>query len=291
MKGLLLNTLFLLATIFCNSQNKFCGYVIEKKTKAPIPYTIVFNKTKNQGVYTDSSGYFSLIASNNDSLYFSNIGYVNLNLILKAASNCDTVYLAAMIHQLPMIEVSNLYWLKNKPFELGNLYKHGNYVNWVIPGVTIIKYFTNPDSEKKYIIGSLKIRISQNTVLYEPRLARIHLYKAEANGEIGSSLIDEDEIFTIEKPNSEFIFFDLNKYGITVPVHGFYAGIEIVGFKNEGNNNKGSFGIIGNLNIEFENGKSFIKYFLPNFRENILSTEHKKINPFISTVLYEINKK
>jgi len=286
MKGLLLNTLFLFATILCNSQNKVRGYVIEKKTKTPIPYTTVFNKAQNHGVYTDS-----LIASQNDTLYFSNIGYESLNLTLKAVNNFDTVYLMPMIHQLPMIEVSDFFWLKNKSFELGNLNKHGNYVNWVIPGVTIIKYFNNPDPKKKYIIGSIKIRVSQNTVLYEPRLTRILLYKAEDNGEVGSSLIDEDEIFTIEKPNSEFIFFELNKYKITAPVHGFYAGIEIVGFKNEENKNKGAFGIIGNLNTEFEDGKSFIKYFLPNFRENILSTDHKKINPFISTVLYEIDKK
>jgi len=290
LKSFFLNILFLLGIAKGHSQHELCGYVIEMKTKTAIPYTTVFNKTKNMGVYTDSRGYFSLPASLNDNLYFSNIGYESLNLTRHTANNCDTVYLTATIHQLPMVEVSDFFWLKNKSFELGDLNQHQNYVNWIIPGVTLIKYFYNPEPEGKCIIGSIKIRVSQNTDLYEPRLARVHLYKAEANGEIGSSLMAEDEIFTIEKPNSEIVSFDLNKYKIRAPYFGFYGGLEIIGFKNEKNRNKGAFGIIGNLNKESEVGRSFVKYFLPDFRENIVLATHKKINPFISTVLYEINK-
>lgn len=221
MKWIGLNIFFLLATILCYCQNNLCGYVIEKKAKAVIPFATVFNKTKNIGVYTDSTGYFSLNASLNDTLYFANIGFESFILILKAENNCDTVYLKPTTNQLATIEVSDFYWLKNKSLELGELNKHGNYVDWIIPGVTVIKYFKTRGTERKYIIGSLKIKVSQNIVQYEPRLARIHLYRSEANGEIGSSLIDGDEIFTIEKPNSEFISSDLNKYKIIAPEQGF----------------------------------------------------------------------
>jgi hypothetical protein len=68
------------------SRIKISGAVIDKESKAPVPYVHIYTNSK-QGTITDETGHFSIIINKGDSLYFSSVGFDKYRLRLKDDDN------------------------------------------------------------------------------------------------------------------------------------------------------------------------------------------------------------
>ncbi len=64
------------------AQQIFKGIVVDSATFAPLPYVSVQLKTTPKGTTTDAQGNFGIVASPNDTLVFSLIGYARLEIPL-----------------------------------------------------------------------------------------------------------------------------------------------------------------------------------------------------------------
>ena len=67
------------------------GTVRDKETKRALPYAFVINQRTQNGIFADSKGYFSFIASPADSLLFSLTGYNYTKILLKDSIVKETI--------------------------------------------------------------------------------------------------------------------------------------------------------------------------------------------------------
>jgi len=68
---------------YAQSPIKISGSVIDKATKAPVPYVHIYTKTSKQGTTTDERGHFAIIIDRADTLIFSSVGFDKYSLRLK----------------------------------------------------------------------------------------------------------------------------------------------------------------------------------------------------------------
>jgi len=95
---------------------QFSGLVLTSDSLQPLPYAVIYDKSKHQGTYTNALGFFSFAAAEGDSIVFSYIGYkkktfqIPTNLVadkynMVQLMSTDTVFLAAtVIHPYPRPE-------------------------------------------------------------------------------------------------------------------------------------------------------------------------------------------
>jgi hypothetical protein len=94
--AVLKNRLFLIFLVLCTSSwsqetneiedsvklIQMSGVIISEITLEPLPYTAVFNKSRNHGVLSDFYGYFSMVAFPGDTLYFKAYNYKSSSYIV-----------------------------------------------------------------------------------------------------------------------------------------------------------------------------------------------------------------
>ncbi len=77
-----LTVLFSLFVTFCSAQKVVKGIVVDSASFAPLPYVNIQIKGSTRGATTDAQGNFSILASDNDTLIFSLVGYQRIELPL-----------------------------------------------------------------------------------------------------------------------------------------------------------------------------------------------------------------
>ncbi|HEY0743435.1 MAG TPA: carboxypeptidase-like regulatory domain-containing protein [Chryseosolibacter sp.] len=76
-------TLFFFSVVFlCQAQEVVKGIVVDSATFAPLPYVNIQLKSSPRGTTTDANGNFGILASHNDTLILSLVGYERLELPL-----------------------------------------------------------------------------------------------------------------------------------------------------------------------------------------------------------------
>ena len=63
------------STLQAQSFIKVSGSVIDKESKAPVPYVHIYTKSWEKGTTTDDRGHFSIIIDRSDTLIFSSVGF------------------------------------------------------------------------------------------------------------------------------------------------------------------------------------------------------------------------
>ncbi len=101
------------------------GYVFEESTGEPLPYVNVYVKKSRIGTITDTSGYFLLSASINDTIIFSSLGYDKKYVILTDSATDNNkplvVFMDSKIYELKSVEVIALRKYKQLEYEITNM--------------------------------------------------------------------------------------------------------------------------------------------------------------------------
>ncbi|MFC0604210.1 FecR domain-containing protein [Winogradskyella pulchriflava] len=86
-----------------NTDNKICGYVLDKDSKLPIPYAII-NSSTGENTFTDSKGFFSINKTEDNIYKINNQGYVSIDFLGK--ETCQQVFLTASNELLDAVVIS-----------------------------------------------------------------------------------------------------------------------------------------------------------------------------------------
>jgi hypothetical protein len=90
-KHIVVTILFLCLYSFLWSQSlrdtnlvQFSGMVLDGSTSElyPIPYTNIVIKGKGRGVYSDFNGFFSIVVEKGDVIYFTSVGYKDVEFVI-----------------------------------------------------------------------------------------------------------------------------------------------------------------------------------------------------------------
>lgn len=267
------------------AQNSASGKIYDSLTKKPISYATV--STASIAVYCDSLGFFELKNTLDEDAYISCVGYKTKQVRIRRGI-CDTFYLSPTYKQLEPVSIGQYPWLKNPSIQLGKIEGKSKHSINVASGLTFLKYFDKPDKAKKYIIGTLSIRVNNSTNIYEPRKVRVRVFEAQRGKQIGEDILNASDIFLIDKIVDNVAHIQLNKFFLEMPDSGCFIGLEFIrnGFDENQKDYTGFLSIKGWLSESFEDGPVFSKYFSNNFREFVFGPT-QKVNIYCSLTLYE----
>lgn len=267
------------------AQQILCGRVYDSLTKQPVSYATI--SSSSSAVYCDSLGVFELKNVLDDSVFISCVGYESKKVNI-GKSVCDTFFLSPTYKQLAPVTIGEYAWLKNPSVTIGKIEGKSKFAINVPSGLTLLKYFGNPDKSKKYIIGALSLRINQSDKDYEPRKVRVRIFEIKDGIQVGEDILNASNVFTINKTDDESITIQLNKFFVEMPENGCLVGFEFIrnGFDSNSKEYSGFLSIKGWLSKSFEDGIVFSKYFSNKFREYTFSLS-QKVNLYSSLTLYE----
>ncbi|MEA2043622.1 MAG: carboxypeptidase-like regulatory domain-containing protein [Bacteroidota bacterium] len=89
---------------FNSSAREISGYVLDKGTNEPIPFSSAWIKGSSTGTPTDENGYFELSISDNDTLCVSSLGYQMVEIPAKQITEIPlNIYLINQVNELDEI--------------------------------------------------------------------------------------------------------------------------------------------------------------------------------------------
>jgi len=291
-RGLHLVFLFLLSfTSACFGQHVFCGVVIDSLSQKPVSYASITTQTSSS--YCDSSGYFYLKNELSDQVVISCIGYNRKSINLKYGS-CDTVYLSPIFNELDSVVVVSDELITKKNIHIGRLEGKSKFSVNVPVGLTLIKFFPNPEPGKKIIINDLHLRLSQAADVYEPRKIRIRVLEAKDGKLVENDLLRSSEVFIIEKVSNQIVNISLKKFFLQMPDSGCFVGIEFIRSGFDYNpypkEYSGFLALKGWLSKFYDDGFVYAKYNTEYFYEYRFGSS-QKINLYWALTLNELKAK
>lgn len=267
------------------SQSSICGKVLDSLTLQPVPYAVI--TTLSSGVYCDSLGNFQMKNIQDEVLNISCMGYQR-KIVSTNFNKCDTILLAPIFEELKPIILGKFQWLENNKIQVGDLVGKSKFGINVPSGLTIIKFFPNPNQLKSFIIGDFIFKLSNSTVNNPKLKARIRVFEAIDQKTVGEDILNRSDIFSIEKGADNLATINLNKYAIEMPINGCFLGIEFIGDISEKDNKAANnyLAITGWLAKSFEDGYTLRKYYSNNFLEYTFGSS-QKVNLYFAINLYE----
>ncbi|GAA4327716.1 hypothetical protein GCM10023149_31290 [Mucilaginibacter gynuensis] len=230
MKNICLIFFLLIFSISSFAQQTFEGTIINKQTKAPIPYITIKLTKEKIATAADDKGEFKLTSNKsqlNDTLLFSGVGYKSLKIVAQDFVNKTKIELEDDAVFLNEIKVSSEK-RKKKHSVLNNFnasrLTFPTRLFCLIHQAAITLYSPEPFGKLKRVIINRLIDISNRNTNNEARF-RLHIYTIDpATGGPGEDIVHQ--IITIyDKDNSE-IKVDLEKYDIVIPETVFFVAIE-----------------------------------------------------------------
>lgn len=204
------------------------GIVINKETKAPIAFSTAEIKALKTGVYSDSSGKFSLVLKEKDlmdSVEFLSLGYerkkYRINDLVKTSENVvelqpDTVKLKEIVVVPHKVRVARIGITSKKPwsFQIANTFggQYGHYIQ-------------NKDRKPGYV-NAVSYYLAKPGFPNAP--FRVRIYGRDSlNNCPGKDLLNKNVIVSSSKGEGWFTV-DISKYGVDFPIDGMYVMMEWV---------------------------------------------------------------
>jgi hypothetical protein len=259
--------------------------VYDASTRKPVSYAVV--STSASSVYCDSLGSFEIKNLLNASVVISCVGYEAKTFTIKPGV-CDTLILSPVFQQLEPVTVGKYAWLKSPSVQIGKLTGKSKFSVNIPSGLTFLKYFPHPDTNKQYVIGSISVRVNHSENSYEPRKVRVRIFDAKSHVEIGTDVLNAADIFLIDKIVDNIATIQLNRFFTEMPKQGCFVGLEFIrsGFEGNDKHYSGFLSIKGWLSKSFEDGPVFTKFFSEKFNEYTFGAS-QKINLYCSLKVYE----
>lgn len=226
--------LFILcATVFAissKSQNKQTIQIINSKTKQGIPFVTIKSILTKNILSTDKNGLIEIQILQNDSIFISSIGYIDLLLSVKELKTDNVIELHENYQSLEEVIIGKSVDIEIKQNDFrSNFSLTPNPENqWCIATKINI-----PTGLNKIRLNSIKILIRKTEHKYINPL-RLHLYKADKNGLLlEEELLKKDIVLPEMEINKKYLEFQLADQNIILNRNvdsTFYIGIEFLSF-------------------------------------------------------------
>ncbi len=276
--------IFIIISYSVYGQNTFQGIILDSITKKPVPYAIV--RSFSFGSYCDSAGAFLFKNILDDSAYISCVGYLDKSVKINKEKK-DTIYLLPFYKSLVPVIIGDYEWQKNKKIQLGRLDGKSKFrVNVPPTGLTVLKYFPNPEPLKNYIISELILRVDESASINYSTKFRVRVFQAKDNVTVGEDILNAPDVFNLTTIKENLAHVDLRKFELNIPPTGCFIGVEFIG-TNEEPNIGNTLSLKGWLAPTFEDGLVMTRYFSATFRP-LLFGGKQKVNLYFSITLFEI---
>jgi hypothetical protein len=276
--------IFIIISYSVYGQNTFQGIILDSITKKPVPYAIV--RSFSFGSYCDSAGAFLFKNILDDSAYISCVGYLDKSVKINKEKK-DTIYLLPFYKSLVPVIIGDYEWQKNKKIQLGRLDGKSKFrVNVPATGLTILKYFPNPEPLKNYIISELILRVDESASINYSTKFRVRVFQAKDNVTVGEDILNAPDVFKLTTIKENLAHVDLRKFELNIPPTGCFIGVEFIG-TNEEPNIGNTLSLKGWLAPTFEDGLVMTRYFSATFRPFLFGGK-QKANLYFSITLFEI---
>ena len=276
--------IFIIISYSVYGQNTFQGIILDSITKKPVPYAIV--RSFSFGSYCDSAGAFLFKNILDDSAYISCVGYLAKSVKINKEKK-DTIYLLPFYKSLVPVIIGDYEWQKNKKIQLGRLDGKSKFrVNVPPTGLTVLKYFPNPEPLKNYIISELILRVDESASINYSTKFRVRVFQAKDNVTVGEDILNAPDVFNLTTIKENLAHVDLRKFELNIPPTGCFIGVEFIG-TNEEPNIGNTLSLKGWLAPTFEDGLVMTRYFSATFRP-LLFGGKQKVNLYFSITLFEI---
>jgi len=276
--------IFIIISYSVYGQNTFQGIILDSITKKPVPYAIV--RSFSFGSYCDSAGTFLFKNILDDSAYISCVGYLDKSVKINKEKK-DTIYLVPFYKSLVPVIIGDYEWQKNKKIQLGRLDGKSKFrVNVPPTGLTVLKYFPNPEPLKNYIISELILRVDESASINYSTKFRVRVFQAKDNVTVGEDILNAPDVFNLTTIKENLAHVDLRKFELNIPPTGCFIGVEFIG-TNEEPNIGNTLSLKGWLAPTFEDGLVMTRYFSATFRPFLFGGK-QKANLYFSITLFEI---
>jgi hypothetical protein len=240
MKKLIAKIILMLVTYSTFSQIK----VIDTISNKSVSYvTITFEK--NNGLYTDEDGFFSLDEIKCDQISLSCLGYSNKKINVKSIQN-NTIYLSPINYELSEVVISDKV-RKSKTKKI-KPEKHNDFMqsHRLSIGGELAMYIPNDYSDNDIEFMSLTIPIVTKTISFDKSLEgksqrlkklpfsalyKISFYANEENKP--GEQFNYENITVVLDEESTKVDVDLEDYNITLPEEGFFISLLNLGKTDE----------------------------------------------------------
>jgi hypothetical protein len=221
-----------------------------------------------------------------DSAYISCVGYLDKSVKINKEKK-DTIYLLPFYKSLVPVIIGDYAWQKNKKIQLGRLDGKSKFrVNVPPTGLTILKYFPNPEPLKNYIISELILRVDESASINYSTKFRVRVFQAKDNVTVGEDILNAPDVFNLTTIKENLAHVDLRKFELNIPPTGCFIGVEFIGTNAEPNIGN-TLSLKGWLAPTFEDGLVMTRYFSATFRP-LLFGGKQKANLYFSITLFEI---
>lgn len=221
---------------FTTQKTIISGYIYDSYTKKPIPYSNIYIKNK-YGTTSNNIGYFSLKLkdlNNNDTLYFSSLGYIPKKIILSEVRNSNIeIYLTPTSYKINEVNISSEktnYDIKRlgpkKKRKICNITDNVK-LNELPSEIGTIFY-----PEQKCFLKSVEVYISK-TGKYKTKF-RVNVYDKNSKTGLPNNNLLKENVFAKANKGNKWISIDLSKYNIKVDTSGFFVFIETINVGDKG---------------------------------------------------------
>jgi len=205
--------------------------ILDKNTKAPVPYATIVKKNENAGLYADEKGYFDVTFQHNDTLFISCIGYFSKIIPANDVKKQRTIYLTPKTYDINEVVI--------KPGDNNIRIKHWGYDKSKsditisnAPGATFVTYIPN-ETQSKVVLKDIiiptksKKRLSKAKDIREGYF-RLHIFAVNDSGSPGKELLTKDMVYNTSDFSRKFKI-ELVEQNIFIPNNGIFVGIEWLG--------------------------------------------------------------
>jgi hypothetical protein len=218
-----------LLPIISYAQNIFEGVILDKATKAPVPYASIFLMNGKVRTNADENGYFKLAVVNNeanDSLIITCIGYIPFKCAISSSnilsSGITKIELTHLVYDLKELVIlnnnfKNSITLNDFSQFSGPYYGSGNFT------AQLAQHFVSP--AKNAMIKGIKIaRFSIPLLSPQKAIFRIRFYDVDPVSKQPANDLT-DQVIEV-KSRGKIAELNIEKYKIHIPNKDFFVAIE-----------------------------------------------------------------
>lgn len=261
-------TLFssLITCISVYSQNILVkGILYDSDERNPVAFASIRVSGTRKVIDTDENGYFELAATRKDTLFFSCIGYEQLNFPVTEIPLSGIVFMKKLFTELKEFvvtkPVAHLYGIVSEKQDRSHI---GSTQIERYEMATLIEV---PKEVKLYRISKLFIKEKK---FNEKHPFCLHIYSVSENNLPGEELLTKEIVCTKKIDDRDIVEIDLKNQNIVLRNTSFFVGIQWLNLAKEEKGRNNDYGIGETFKIEktltyrrsllFSNNRWFIEY-------------------------------
>ena len=228
MRFLVLFLVLLLGLSSTAQEILFEGYVLDHKTKKPIPYVNLSFLNTLKGTSTDEKGHFFIDLPTNfleKQVHISSLGYKDTIVIAKDIFNKKRFGMVEESYELDEVVVSESFGNSDVLNPISSYSLTSGFSSSSTPWVLAL-YFPNIGAQKKYL-DKVTMFFQKNKLFKGPSAKfRLRIFDVEPKTKMPRTDILRKSIILESNLEEDFVSIDLGAFNLKMPETGVYVGVE-----------------------------------------------------------------